>query len=75
MLQSYIKLCLFTRCKQVVRHGFPYQPTALAFDPVQNLLAIGTKSGSIRLYPLRSSCESSVTVTNGSHMSQVMVAI
>lgn len=34
---------------KVVRHGFPHQPTALAFDPVQNLLAIGTKSGSIRI--------------------------
>ncbi len=36
---------------QTVRHGFPYQPTAMAFDPVQNLLAIGTKSGSLRMYP------------------------
>ncbi|XP_054270679.1 syntaxin-binding protein 5-like isoform X9 [Macrosteles quadrilineatus] len=31
------------------RHGFPYQPTAVAFDPVQHLLAIGTKTGSLRL--------------------------
>ncbi|XP_046399509.1 syntaxin-binding protein 5 isoform X2 [Ischnura elegans] len=31
------------------RHGFPFQPTALAYDPVQHLLAIGTKSGSIRI--------------------------
>ncbi|KAF0307134.1 Syntaxin-binding protein 5 [Amphibalanus amphitrite] len=30
---------------QIVRHGFPHQPTALAFDPVQKLLAIGTKTG------------------------------
>lgn len=36
---------------QTVRHGFPYQPTAMAYDPVQNLLAIGTKSGSLRMYP------------------------
>ncbi|XP_043235835.1 syntaxin-binding protein 5-like isoform X12 [Amphibalanus amphitrite] len=34
---------------QIVRHGFPHQPTALAFDPVQKLLAIGTKTGSLRL--------------------------
>ncbi|XP_023722394.2 syntaxin-binding protein 5 isoform X3 [Cryptotermes secundus] len=31
------------------RHGFPFQPTAVAFDPVQRLLAVGTKSGSLRL--------------------------
>jgi len=36
---------------QTFRHGFPHQPTALAFDPIQRLLAIGTKSGSLRMYP------------------------
>ena len=36
---------------QTFRHGFPHQPTAVAFDPVQRLLAIGTKSGSLRMYP------------------------
>ncbi|XP_053598539.1 syntaxin-binding protein 5 isoform X8 [Microplitis demolitor] len=35
--------------KRTFRHGFPHQPTAVAFDPVQKLLAIGTKSGSLRL--------------------------
>ncbi|CAF91814.1 unnamed protein product, partial [Tetraodon nigroviridis] len=35
---------------QTVRHGFPYQPTALAFDPVQKILAIGSRSGGIRMY-------------------------
>ncbi|KAI5726405.1 hypothetical protein M8J76_002114 [Diaphorina citri] len=34
---------------QTFRHGFPYQPTAIAFDPIQKLLAIGTKTGSLRL--------------------------
>lgn len=34
---------------KTVRHGFPYQPTALAFDPIQKVLAVGTKHGSIRL--------------------------
>ncbi|KAE8745862.1 hypothetical protein FOCC_FOCC007381 [Frankliniella occidentalis] len=34
------------------RHGFPYQPTAMAFDPVQRLLAVGSKNGSLRMYPL-----------------------
>ncbi|CAL4059524.1 unnamed protein product, partial [Meganyctiphanes norvegica] len=32
-----------------VRHGFPYQPSALAWDPIQKVLAIGTKQGSIRI--------------------------
>uniref|UniRef100_UPI00358E3052 syntaxin-binding protein 5-like isoform X2 n=1 Tax=Myxine glutinosa TaxID=7769 RepID=UPI00358E3052 len=38
----------FQMCK-TVRHGFPHQPTALAFDTVQKILAIGTKSGALRL--------------------------
>ncbi|XP_069133314.1 syntaxin-binding protein 5-like isoform X2 [Argopecten irradians] len=38
----------FQVCK-TVRHGFPYQPTAVAFDPVQHLLAIGTRTGSLRI--------------------------
>ncbi|GCB64763.1 hypothetical protein scyTo_0004661, partial [Scyliorhinus torazame] len=33
-----------------VRHGFPYQPSAMAFDPVQKILAIGTQTGSLRLF-------------------------
>uniref|UniRef100_A0A8C2RNC4 Lethal giant larvae homologue 2 domain-containing protein n=1 Tax=Capra hircus TaxID=9925 RepID=A0A8C2RNC4_CAPHI len=35
----------FQLCK-TVRHGFPYQPSALAFDPVQKILAVGTQTGS-----------------------------
>ncbi|XP_043469254.1 syntaxin-binding protein 5 [Leptopilina heterotoma] len=35
--------------KKTFKHGFPYQPTALAFDPVQRLLAIGTRSGSVQI--------------------------
>ncbi|KAL4593302.1 syntaxin-binding protein 5 isoform X7 [Arapaima gigas] len=34
-----------------MRHGFPYQPSAMAFDPVQKILAIGTQNGALRLYP------------------------
>lgn len=34
---------------QVVRYGFPNKPAALAFDPVQRLVAIGTKTGHIRI--------------------------
>ncbi|KAL6095952.1 stxbp5 [Pungitius sinensis] len=40
----------FQLCK-TVRHGFPYQPSSMAFDPVQKILAIGTQSGALRLYP------------------------
>jgi syntaxin-binding protein 5 len=35
--------------KRTFRHGFPFQPTAMAFDPVQRLLAIGSKCGSLRI--------------------------
>uniref|UniRef100_A0A2M4A134 Putative tomosyn n=1 Tax=Anopheles triannulatus TaxID=58253 RepID=A0A2M4A134_9DIPT len=35
--------------KKTFRHGFPFSPTALAFDPVQRILAVGDKSGSMRL--------------------------
>ncbi|XP_041857651.1 syntaxin-binding protein 5-like isoform X12 [Melanotaenia boesemani] len=38
----------FQLCK-TVRHGFAYQPTALAFDPVQKILAIGSRSGGVRI--------------------------
>ncbi|XP_015281801.1 PREDICTED: syntaxin-binding protein 5 isoform X2 [Gekko japonicus] len=39
----------FQLCK-TVRHGFPYQPSSLAFDPVQKILAIGTQTGALRLF-------------------------
>ncbi|XP_060739835.1 syntaxin-binding protein 5a isoform X4 [Tachysurus vachellii] len=39
----------FQLCK-TVRHGFPYQPSSMAFDPVQKILAIGTQSGALRLF-------------------------
>uniref|UniRef100_A0A5S6QDC9 LLGL domain-containing protein n=1 Tax=Trichuris muris TaxID=70415 RepID=A0A5S6QDC9_TRIMR len=34
---------------EVACHGFPHQPTCLAYDPVQKLMAIGTQSGAIRI--------------------------
>jgi hypothetical protein len=47
MLVFYsLSLSLFP---QTFRHGFPHNPTALAFDPVQKLLAIGDKYGSLRM--------------------------
>ena len=44
-------LLLLLLSLQTFRHGFPYQPTVLAYDPVQNILAIGTKTGALRMYP------------------------
>ncbi|KAG8583473.1 hypothetical protein GDO81_008432 [Engystomops pustulosus] len=38
----------FQLCK-TVRHGFPFEPSAMAFDPVQKILAIGTNHGALRL--------------------------
>lgn len=37
---------------QTVQHGFPNKPTCLAWDPVLRLMAIGTASGNIKVYPL-----------------------
>uniref|UniRef100_H3D1R7 LLGL scribble cell polarity complex component 1 n=1 Tax=Tetraodon nigroviridis TaxID=99883 RepID=H3D1R7_TETNG len=34
---------------KTVEHGFPHQPSALAFDPKLQLMAIGTKSGAIKI--------------------------
>ncbi|XP_006263570.1 syntaxin-binding protein 5-like isoform X3 [Alligator mississippiensis] len=43
LMSDYFQIC------KTVRHGFPYLPTALAFDPVQKILAIGTRTGAIRI--------------------------
>ncbi|XP_042524251.1 syntaxin-binding protein 5-like isoform X6 [Dipodomys spectabilis] len=43
LTSEYFQIC------KTVRHGFPYQPTAMAFDPVQKILAIGTRTGAIRI--------------------------
>uniref|UniRef100_A0A8C2G4P0 LLGL scribble cell polarity complex component 1 n=1 Tax=Cyprinus carpio TaxID=7962 RepID=A0A8C2G4P0_CYPCA len=45
---------LFSSFTQTVEHGFPNQPSALAYDPKLQLMAIGTKSGAIKMYPFRS---------------------
>lgn len=41
------ELFAFTKC---VEHGFPNKPSALAYDPKLRLLAIGTKTGALRVY-------------------------
>nr|XP_061823019.1 LLGL scribble cell polarity complex component 2-like isoform X1 [Nerophis lumbriciformis] len=35
---------------KTVEHGFPHQPSALGYSPSLQLLAIGTRSGTIKLY-------------------------
>ncbi|XP_058012954.1 lethal(2) giant larvae protein homolog 1 isoform X1 [Ahaetulla prasina] len=35
---------------KMVEHGFPNQPSSLAFDPKLRIMAIGTKSGAVKIY-------------------------
>lgn len=42
---------MFLLSLQTSRYGFPFQPTCLAYDPVQSILAIGAYDGSVRMYP------------------------
>ncbi|XP_075869644.1 syntaxin-binding protein 5-like isoform X3 [Nelusetta ayraudi] len=49
LVQETIQSEHFQLCK-TVRHGFPYQPSSMAFDPVQKILAMGTQSGALRLF-------------------------
>ncbi|XP_065110419.1 syntaxin-binding protein 5 isoform X3 [Paramisgurnus dabryanus] len=49
MIQETLQSENFQLCK-TLRHGFPYQPSSMAFDPVQKILAIGTQSGALRLF-------------------------
>ncbi|XP_053550669.1 lethal(2) giant larvae protein homolog 1 [Bombina bombina] len=44
-----IKQDLFAFNK-TVEHGFPNQPSSLAFDPILRIMAIGTKSGAVKIY-------------------------
>ncbi|XP_063791022.1 lethal(2) giant larvae protein homolog 1 isoform X3 [Pseudophryne corroboree] len=44
-----IKQDLFAFNK-TVEHGFPNQPSSLAYDPVLRIMAIGAKSGAIKIY-------------------------
>ncbi|CAB1343256.1 unnamed protein product [Coregonus sp. 'balchen'] len=48
LMQETLQSENFQLCK-TVRHGFPYQPSSMAHDPVQKILAIGTQSGALRL--------------------------
>lgn len=35
---------------KTVEHGFPNQPSALAFDPELRIMAIGTRTGAVKIY-------------------------
>lgn len=48
---------------QTVEHGFPNQPSALAFDPELRIMAIGTRSGAVKMYPLRGTVFGAVRTT------------
>ncbi|TKS87005.1 Syntaxin-binding protein 5 [Collichthys lucidus] len=50
VIQESLQSEHFQLCK-TVRHGFPYQPSSMAFDPVQKILAVGTQAGALRLHP------------------------
>ncbi|XP_034713729.1 syntaxin-binding protein 5 isoform X19 [Etheostoma cragini] len=49
VIQETLQSEHFQLCK-TVRHGFPYQPSSMAFDPVQKILAVGTQNGALRLF-------------------------
>lgn len=43
-------MMVFLFLYQTVEHGFPHQPSALGYSPFLRLMAIGTRSGAIKLY-------------------------
>jgi len=51
-----LKKLAFEQCSVVLlqlgEHGFPSKPSSLAYDPKLKLLAIGTKTGAVRMYLL-----------------------
>ncbi|XP_043655548.1 lethal(2) giant larvae protein isoform X1 [Drosophila teissieri] len=36
--------------RKTAQHGFPHKPSALAYDPVLKLMAIGTQSGALKVF-------------------------
>ncbi|XP_052543791.1 LLGL scribble cell polarity complex component 2 isoform X1 [Tympanuchus pallidicinctus] len=58
-VQHFVLLCAVTvyiitsLCSTIIKtveHGFPHQPSALGYSPFLHLMAIGTRSGAIKLY-------------------------
>ncbi|XP_055877126.1 lethal(2) giant larvae protein homolog 1 isoform X2 [Biomphalaria glabrata] len=60
------ELFKFQKC---VEHGFPSKPSALAYDPKLQLLAVGTKSGAVKVFgtpgfEVSANHEGDISVTN-----------
>ncbi|CAD6998863.1 unnamed protein product [Ceratitis capitata] len=36
--------------RKTVQHGFPHKPSAVAYDPISKLMAIGTQTGAIKVF-------------------------
>ncbi|XP_023165771.2 protein lethal(2) giant larvae isoform X1 [Drosophila hydei] len=36
--------------RKTAQHGFPHKPSALAYDPVSKLMAIGTQTGAVKVF-------------------------
>ncbi|XP_068141738.1 lethal(2) giant larvae protein isoform X1 [Drosophila tropicalis] len=36
--------------RKTAQHGFPHKPSALAYDPISKLMAIGTQTGAIKVF-------------------------
>ncbi|XP_037957750.1 lethal(2) giant larvae protein isoform X2 [Teleopsis dalmanni] len=36
--------------RKTAQHGFPHKPSAMAYDPVSELMAIGTQTGAIKVF-------------------------
>lgn len=39
-----------SHCPQTVQHGFPHRASALAWDPLLRLAALGTATGALKVY-------------------------
>ncbi|XP_066471976.1 LLGL scribble cell polarity complex component 2 isoform X2 [Tiliqua scincoides] len=48
-IRERLKRDLF-QFNKTVEHGFPHQPSALGYSPFLHLMAIGTRSGAIKIY-------------------------
>lgn len=50
-LLSFICICnKINYFFQTAQHGFPHKPSAIAYDPIDKLMAIGTQTGAIKVF-------------------------
>lgn len=56
-------IVIFLSLYQTVEHGFPHQPSALGYSPFLRLMAIGTRSGAIKLYAFQQLCLDSLAAS------------